>query len=250
MIFLVAPFGFQLLPRGRNLFGMPTFQQREAAMARAMVKVQRAEFPEVDLMASMSGHYLGRGRPWIARLLKLGGALPPGWSDFTILERGFNDEAGLLLEVKIGRNAQSAVQRAFEQKLCGKGYVYNVVKTEDEFRMAPWMALREYLSGPVVAPLTPTVPVPARIVPVPGYVPRRVFRAGVWAAPEVVVDLTQESSVMIVIEVTEHCAGVVCYVSYDTCPVMMFHIYTIPSRTQSTTRGAKQKTDEPKVVKT
>ena len=145
-------------------------------------------------MASMSGHYLGRGRPWIARLLKLGGALPPGWSDFTILERGFNDEAGLLLEVKIGRNAQSAVQRAFEQKLCGKGYVYNVVKTEDEFRMA----LREYLSGPVVAPLTPTVPLPARIVPVPGYVPRRVFRAGVWAAPEVVVDLTQESCVIVI----------------------------------------------------
>ena len=175
---------------------MPTAQQHEAAMARAMVKVQRAEFPEVDLMASMSGHYLGRGRPWIARLLKLGGALPAGWSDFTILERGFNHEAGLLLEVKIGRNKQSADQRAFEKKASDKGYVYKVVKTEDEFRMA----LREYLSGPppdpVVAPPTPA-PVPSRVL-VPAYVPRRVFRAGVWAAPEVVVDLTHESCVIVI----------------------------------------------------
>ena len=119
----------------------------EDKLQEACVKWFRYQYPDVVIFAIPNG---GSRNPIEAAKLKRTGTLA-GVADLFVMYPKFDQYApvgwqyasqlGLFIELKVGKNKQTELQRKFQKEAEQAGYTYKVCRSFDEFK---WM-VEDYL---------------------------------------------------------------------------------------------------------
>lgn len=117
---------------------------RESQLQCACVKYFDYQYPKYrQLLFAIPN---GGARSKTEAAIMKGEGVRPGVADMFLAMRSIGNGAGLFIEFKVGKNAQSKEQCEFESKVIVQNFTYMVIRDFDSFRLLIGMWMQSHTS--------------------------------------------------------------------------------------------------------